>query len=138
MLEPNGSSSFQDQEMEDYSLEIDEYEQINSEETIGKIISEISTSKKRRFSSDNHSNKSKLLKESSKSPNLVINSDLRASNRDKDINYNQTIKITKIEPVIFFKVNENPDKHKINLSRIRRASRQSKWNCTRTKSKLFR
>ena len=35
MLEPNGSSSFQDQEMEDYLLEIDEDEQINSEETIG-------------------------------------------------------------------------------------------------------
>jgi hypothetical protein len=94
---------------DDDDINIDD-EELNNEDTIGQMMNEISDSRKRRLSKENDFNKNKLLKESSISPNHVFTSIRSGLSQHSVVSRNSSTKISKIEPAIFFKVHEKPDK----------------------------
>jgi hypothetical protein len=96
-------------EMNIDDIEID-VEELNTEETISKIMNEIKDSKKRRYPSENNESEPKVLKESSNSPNRAATSELSQLVATSIKSSHRT---TKIEPVIFFKVHEKPVKNLI-------------------------
>lgn len=99
-----------------------EWDNNNTNETLGTIMKEITDSKKRRLSSSNdlsndyHSQK--VLKSSANNNNNSNSPEARRSNTSRQQVHssnspNASSNKKKIEPVIFFKVHENPDKNKI-------------------------
>jgi hypothetical protein len=78
-------------------------EELNNEEKISKIMNEIKDSKKRRYPSKNNESEPKILKESSISPNRADTSELMENSHRK-------VNLVKIQPVIFFLVDEKPNK----------------------------
>jgi hypothetical protein len=85
---------------DDVDINIDE--EFNNEDTIGKIMNEITDNRKRRLSNDNDLNKNKVLTESSYIPNRVVSSVRSGISQLLVIRHNSPTKISKIEPVIFF------------------------------------
>jgi hypothetical protein len=114
MAGPNGSvlENFNDFEMDD----IDEKDNENADdvETIEAIMHELaSNNKKRRYSNDNDANKPNVPKESSRSLNGVRSSVGSTGCHGNSTRNKQFAKGARIEPVIFFKVQEKPDKSRI-------------------------
>jgi hypothetical protein len=96
-------------EYDDINIYVEEF---NNEDTIGKIMNEITDYRKRRLSNENDLHKNKVLKESCYSPNRVV-SRVRSGISQRSVSrHNSPTKISKIEPVIFFKVHENQGRGK--------------------------
>ena len=95
-----------------------EWENNNKEETLDTLMKEITDCRKRRLSTDlnNEDHTQKILKASNISPNRTVTSKVQSSDQQQYINSSKISPSSnkkKIEPVIFFKVHENPDKNLI-------------------------